>query len=121
VRALRRREIRTAVVSSSRNCKRVLAAIGLTDHFEAVVDGNDAGELRRAGKPDPALFLEAACRLEVPPGRTALLEDALAGVEAGRRGRFALVIGVDHGGAQAELLAHGADVVVRDLAEVVVP
>ena len=81
------------------------------------MDGVDARDLGLTGKPDPALFLEAARRLGVPPDRAAVVEDALAGVEAGRRGGFALVIGVDRDSHPDELRAAGADLLVSDLAE----
>jgi alpha,alpha-trehalase len=108
---------RTAIVSASRNCAEVLRAAGVADLFDTKVDGVDSDELGLAGKPDPAVYLEAARRLAVDPARAAVVEDALAGVEAGRRGRFLLVIGVDRGGHERELREHGADVVVRDLGE----
>ena len=90
---LRTAGLRTAVVSASRNMRGVLASAGLPGLFDAEIDGIDAARLELPGKPDPALFLEAARRLGVAPGRAAVVEDALAGVEAGRRGGFALVIG----------------------------
>ena len=115
-RALRASGIRTAVVSASENCAAILEAAGATDCFETRVDGLDARAQHLAGKPDPALFLEAAARLGVRPGDAAIVEDALAGVEAGRRGGFGLVVGVDRTGQAGELAEHGADVVVPDLA-----
>ncbi len=115
---LRARGCRTAIISASRNCTDVLDAAGATGLFDAKVDGVDADELGLSGKPDPAVFLEAASRLGVEPGRAAVVEDALAGVEAGRRGRFGLVIGVDRGGHTEALRRRGADVVVGDLREV---
>jgi trehalose-phosphatase len=117
---LRRAGVRTAVISASRNLDEVLAAGGVGDLFEVRMGGAEAERLGLAGKPDPAVFLEAARRLGVEPGRAAVVEDALAGVEAGRRGGFALVVGVDRTGHRAELQAAGADVVVEDLAEVAV-
>jgi beta-phosphoglucomutase family hydrolase len=114
---LRGRGVRTAVVSSSRNCREVVERAGLTALFDAMVDGSVADELGLPGKPDPAMFLEAARRLEVPAARTAVVEDAVSGVEAGRRGGFAPVIGVDRVGQAGELLRHGADIVVQDLGE----
>ena len=116
--ALRRAGFRTAIVSASRNCSTVLDRAGLTDFFDASVDGVIADELSLPGKPDPAVYLEAAGRLRTPPERSVVVEDALAGVEAGRRGGFGLVIGVDRAGHGPELLDHGADVIVRDLAGV---
>jgi beta-phosphoglucomutase-like phosphatase (HAD superfamily) len=83
------------------------------------VDGNVADELGLAGKPAPDGFLEAARRLGVEPRSAAVFEDALAGVAAGRTGGFGFVVGVDRGGQAAELRAHGADVVVSDLADLI--
>lgn len=117
VHRLRERGLRTAVVSASRNMVAVLESAGLRELFDAEVDGVEADRLGLAGKPDPALFLEAARRLEVAPDRAVVVEDALAGVEAGRRGRFGVVVGVDRGGQAAALAARGADVVVTDLGE----
>jgi beta-phosphoglucomutase family hydrolase len=113
--ALRRGGFRTAIVSASRNCSAVLDRAGLTDFFDASVDGVVAAELGLPGKPDPAVYLEAAGRLRTPPERSVVLEDALAGVEAGHRGGFGLVVGVDRAGHGQELLDHGADVIVPDL------
>ena len=110
--------IRTAVVSASQHLDEVLAAGHVEHLFEVRVGGTETDRLGLAGKPDPGVFLEAARRLRVRPPRAAVVEDALAGVEAGRRGGFALVIGVDRSDRGAELLAAGAGVVVRDLVEV---
>ena len=118
LRRLRASGFRTAIISASRNCADVLEAAGVAELFDAKVDGVDADELGLNGKPDPAVFLEAARRLGVEPARAAVVEDALAGVEAGRRGRFGLVIGVDRGGHAEELRERGADILVGDLAEV---
>jgi HAD superfamily hydrolase (TIGR01509 family) len=105
-----------AVVSSSRHTGEVLAAAGLTGLFPVVVDGLEADRLALPGKPDPALFLHAADLLGVHPARAVVVEDAVAGVEAGRRGGFGLVVGVDRrGGRRSDLLGRGADVVVADL------
>lgn len=106
-----------AAASASRHATELLAGAGLLELFTAVVDGNEARRLELPGKPDPALFTEAARRLGVPAGETAVLEDALAGVEAGRRGGFGLVIGVDRSDSPegaADLRRHGADLVVAD-------
>jgi len=110
----------TAVVTASKNRDQVLAIAGLGRLFDAHVDGIDAERIGLAGKPDPATFLEAARRLAVDPERAVVVEDAIAGVEAGRRGGFGLVIGVDRRHQGAALLSGGADVVVADLAEVAV-
>jgi trehalose 6-phosphate phosphatase len=110
--------LRTAVVSSSRNCAEVLRAAGLADRFEVRVDGVVVDTLGLQGKPAPDMFLEAARRLRTEPARAAVIEDAEAGVEAGRRGGFGIVVGVDRGRSGEALLRHGADVVVRSLLEI---
>ncbi|MGP3937703.1 HAD family hydrolase [Nonomuraea sp. KM88] len=115
---LRRRGARTAVVSASRHCRAVVASAGLMHLFDAVVDGDDAAGLGLPGKPDPALFLEASHRLQVSATEVAIVEDALPGVEAGRRGGFGLIVAVDRSGSQeAPMRAAGADAVVADLAD----
>ncbi|WP_019176288.1 trehalose-phosphatase [Methanomassiliicoccus luminyensis] len=118
VRALRSRGIRVALFSSSRNARRVLQAAGVSGLFDAVVDGCDAADLGLPGKPAPDVLIEAARRVGAEPGRAAVVEDALAGVEAGRDGGFALVVGVDRAGQASELRKYGADVVVKDLSEI---
>ena len=118
IHTLRRAGVRTAVVSSSRNCVAVLESVDAMHLFDAKVDGVDADEAHLAGKPAPDIFLEAARRLGVSPQRAVVVEDAIAGVEAGRAGGFALIIGVDRTGHAHGLRVHGADVVVKDLAEV---
>lgn len=117
VRQLHEDGLRTAVVSSSENCRAVLAAAGIDELFEEVVDGTVAREMSLPGKPAPDTFLEAASRLGVEPGRAVVVEDALVGVAAGRAGSFGLVIGVARTAAPADLQEHGADIVVTDLEE----
>ncbi len=112
--------IGTAIISASKNVALVLGAGGVGDLFPVCVDGITAAEMGLPGKPDPAVFVEAACRLGASIERTVVVEDARAGVKAGRRGGFGLVIGVDRTGDAEGLLAAGADVVVSDLADVVV-
>ncbi|MDJ0465540.1 HAD-IA family hydrolase [Streptomyces sp. H27-C3] len=124
LRTLRSASIPLAAASASHHAREVLTRAGVLDLFDELVDGAEAADLGLPGKPDPALFLEAARRLKTPADRTAIVEDALAGVEAGRRGGFGLVIGVDRTagpGTAEDLLRHGADMVVRDLAELLVP
>jgi beta-phosphoglucomutase family hydrolase len=121
VRAAREAGLRTAVVSSSANTVQVLAAGGIADLFDARVDGMTAEEQGLAGKPAPDTFLAGARALGLPASRAAVFEDALAGVEAGRAGGFACVVGVDRAGQAAALHAHGADVVVSDLGELLEP
>jgi len=117
VEAARDAGLRCAVVSSSTNCRDVLAAAGIADLFEQVVDGHVAQRERLAGKPAPDTYLAGARALAVAPSAAAVFEDALAGVEAGRAGQFAVVVGVDRVGQADALAAHGADIVVRDLDE----
>ncbi|MER6156329.1 HAD-IA family hydrolase [Streptomyces sp. NPDC001868] len=122
VRALRRAGVPLAAASASRHAGELLTRAGVLDLFEVLVDGGEAARLALPGKPRPDLFLEAVRRLGVPADRAAVVEDALAGVEAGRGGGFALVVGVDRtaGPDTAEALRrHGADIVVRDLGELV--
>jgi HAD superfamily hydrolase (TIGR01509 family) len=117
VRAARDVGLRRAVVSSSTNCRDVLLAAGIADLFEARIDGIVAERDHLEGKPAPDTFLAGARALGAPPGRAVVFEDALAGVEAGRAGDFRAVVGVDRAGQADALRAHGADVVVGDLAE----
>ncbi len=117
---LRAAGIKTAVVSASKNCGLILEEAGIGDLFDAQVDGIEAERLDLDGKPDPDTFLEAARRLGVEPERAAVIEDAIAGVTAARRGRFALVIGVDRGGQREALSEHGADLVFEDLCRIAV-
>jgi beta-phosphoglucomutase family hydrolase len=117
VEAVRKAGLKTAVVSSSANTPAVLAAAGIADLFDHRVDGNVARERHLAGKPAPDTFLAAAHDLGYGPEHAAVYEDALAGVAAGKAGGFAIVIGVDRVGQAAALAEHGADVVVKDLSE----
>lgn len=112
--------IRTAIVTASRNCAAVLRAAGVADLFDVRIDGNDREALGLRGKPAPDTFLAAAQRLGSGPDRVVVIEDALAGVAAGRAGGFGLVIGVSRKGDAEALKAHGADVVVSDLSTVLV-
>jgi|SRR5579884_888298 len=117
VKAAREAGLRRAVVSSSTNCHDVLRAAGMLELFEEIVDGHTAERQHLDGKPAPDTFLAGARALGVGPGEAAVFEDALAGVEAGHRGGFAFVVGVDRVGQADALRAHGASVVVQDLAE----
>ncbi len=114
---LREVGVRTAVGSSSKHTRAILHAAGLEHHFDVCVDGIDAEALKLPGKPDPALYLEAARRLGVQPSRAMLFEDSLVGVEAGKRGGFGCVIGLDHGQRPGALHQHGADIVIKSLQE----
>jgi HAD superfamily hydrolase (TIGR01509 family) len=117
VRAVRDAGLRRAVVSSSANCRDVLAAAGIEDLFEARIDGVVAEREQLRGKPAPDTFLAGARALGLAAAQAAVFEDALAGVAAGRAGGFGHVVGVDRAGQADALREHGADVVVTDLAE----
>jgi len=109
----------SAIVSSSRNAVPVLAAAGLADRFEVVVDGLVAADAGLNGKPAPDSYLLGAERLGVDPARTVVVEDATSGVAAGAAGNFVVVIGVDRGAGAETLLDHGATFVVNDLADLI--
>lgn len=115
--ALESRGVKAALVSSSRNARKVLEAAGVTERFEVVIDGEVAAAEGIAGKPEPDTYTAAAERLGVPTTRSVVLEDAVSGVQAGAAGDFGLVIGVDRGAGADALRRHGADLVVSDLAE----
>jgi beta-phosphoglucomutase family hydrolase len=117
VNAVRAAGLRRAVVSSSTNCRDVLLAAGIQDLFEQIIDGVVAEREHLQGKPAPDTFLAGARALDVEPAHAVVFEDALAGVQAGRAGRFGFVVGVDRVGQAEALRTHGADVVVEDLAE----
>lgn len=117
VRQLKGEGFKLAVVSSSRNCGPVLRAAGIAELFEVRVDGETLIELSLPGKPAPDSFVKAAALLHTTPARSVVVEDAISGVQAGRAGRFGLVIGVDREGHGEQLRQAGADVVVRDLEE----
>jgi HAD superfamily hydrolase (TIGR01509 family) len=117
VEAARAAGLRRAVVSSSANCRDVLAAAHIEDLFEVRIDGIVAEREHLRGKPAQDTFLAGARALSLPPGQCAVFEDALAGVEAGRAGNFGYVVGVDRVGQAAALRRHGASVTVSDLAE----
>lgn len=118
IRSLRSHGVKTALISSSRHARTLLAAAQITDLFDVIVDGVDAEALDLAGKPDPAIFLTAAGRLDVAAARAVVVEDAEAGVEAGRQGGFGFVIGIDRGAHADALRRHGANAVVADLRDV---
>jgi beta-phosphoglucomutase family hydrolase len=118
VRRVRALGLKTAVVSASKNCATILAAAGIRELFDCIVDGMVADRLGLPGKPAPDTFLTAARELKVAPRRAVVVEDAISGVQAGRAGGFGLVIGIDHHGDRRVLQDNGADIVVEDLAEI---
>lgn len=117
IRELRRQGLKIGVVTSSRHGREILRAAGLADLFDVALDGIDLDQLALKGKPDPDMYLRAVQALDVPPEYAMIVEDAVSGVQAGRRGGFGLVVGVDRGGNAVALRQGGADVVVQDLAE----
>jgi beta-phosphoglucomutase family hydrolase len=108
-----------AVVSSSKNARRVLTAAGLGERFGVVVDGITAASEGLAGKPAPDTYLRAAELLGAAPERSIVVEDAVTGIAAGKDGGFGFVLGIDRGGNAAALAAHGADAIVTDLGETI--
>lgn len=120
IRQLKARGLRVGVFSASRNAAAILKAAGVLDLFDGKVDGVDADDLHLTGKPDPSMLLELVRRLCAAPGRTIVFEDAIAGVQAGRAGGFALVIGVNRTSVRGALVEQGADGEVTGLEEVAV-
>lgn len=117
VQKLRTRGKRVAVVTSSKNSDAVLRAGGIQNLFEVRVDGNVAAAKKLAGKPSPDTYEEATRMLGALPEQAVVIEDAISGVQAGRTGGFGLVIGVARSHDPEVLRQNGADIVVRDLAE----
>lgn len=113
----RKAGLRIGVVTSSANGKAVLDVADLAKYVEARVDGVTIADRKLKGKPAPDSFLAGAEALHTAPANAAVFEDALSGVQAGKAGHFGYVVGVDRVGQAEELKAHGADVVVQDLAE----
>jgi len=120
LRAVHQAGLKAAVVSASKHCTEVLTAAGIQGEFDAQVDGNVTEARRLKGKPAPDTYLEGARMLGVEASQAAVFEDALAGVAAGRAGGFGFVVGVDRAGQAQALREHGADVVVKDLADLLV-
>ena len=118
LRRVRAAGLKTAVVSSSTNSQEVLRSAKIEELFNFFMDGKVAARLGLPGKPAPETFLRAASELGAAPERAVVVEDAIAGVQAGVAGGFGLVIGLASHGSPGELRANGADVVVRDLGEV---
>lgn len=117
LRAVRAAGLKTAVVSSSHHCREIIQRAGLSPLFETRIDGHEIDRLHLHGKPAPDAFLEAARRVGALPAKAIVIEDALAGVQAGQAGGFGLVIGVNRENQADALRQYGADIVVADLAE----
>jgi beta-phosphoglucomutase family hydrolase len=117
LKAMREAGLKTAVVSSSKNCHMVLDSVDLLGLFDVMVDGKYAAEQGLPGKPAPDTYVRAAELLGVPPEDCAIVEDSVVGVQSGRAGNFKIVIGVDRGVGKQTLLDNGADVAVGDMGE----
>lgn len=118
IKAWRKQGFKTAIVSSSKNCRMIIEKAGITSLFDVRVDGEVSAELGLRGKPDPDIFIEAARRLKAAVNDSVVFEDAISGVQAGQRGFFGLVVGVnrfDNGGA---LLQQGADIIIEDFSQI---
>lgn len=114
---LLRRGVKLGVATSSKNGAPILESAGIAGLFEACVDGVVSARLGLKGKPEPDIFTTASDNLGVKPHRAIVVEDAVSGVQAGRKGNFGLVIGVARENNAQELIRHGADFVVADLSE----
>lgn len=112
----RKQSLPTAIVSSSRNCKKILEIAGIDCLFDVRIDGQVSAERGMKGKPAPDIFIEAARLLDARPERSAAFEDAVSGVAAARAGLFGLVVGVARFENAGELLAHGADMTIENFA-----
>jgi beta-phosphoglucomutase family hydrolase len=117
LKTMRSNGIKTAVVSSSKNCYMVLDSVDLLDLFDVMVDGKYASEHALPGKPAPDTYVRAAELLGVRPEDCAIVEDSVVGVQSGKSGNFKMVIGVDRGVGKETLLENGADVAVGDMGE----
>ncbi len=120
IKELLRKGVRVGVATSSRNCARILERAGIAGLFETRVDGVVSAGLGLKGKPEPDIFTTASDNLGVKPHRAIVVEDAVSGVQAGRKGNFGLVIGVARENNAPELIGNGADFVVADLSELTV-
>ncbi len=118
IHTLKEKSIHVGVASSSKNCKQVLEAAGLLDLMETRIDGVVSAELGLQGKPEPDIFTTAADRLGVSYDRAVVVEDAVSGVQAGKKGNFGLVLGIAREDNRQELLVGGADIVVADISEI---
>jgi trehalose 6-phosphate phosphatase len=113
IRAWRQEGFNTAIVTSSKNCEKILNSTNLTGLFDVMIDGVVSAERKLKGKPDPDIFLEASKDLGISPDQSVVFEDAISGVEAGQRGHFRLVVGVDRFNNKTALLENGADLTIE--------
>jgi beta-phosphoglucomutase family hydrolase len=115
---MRRKPIKVALATSSRNCTPILERAGIASLFDVRIDGAMSAEMGLSGKPEPDVFLKACADLGAEPARTVVVEDAISGVQAGARGGFGLVLGIAREDNAAELARNGADLVVSDLSRI---
>ena len=115
IKEVRSHGVKVGVASSSKNCELILGKAGLLDLFETRIDGVVSARIGLKGKPEPDIFVEAARNLGAEPSKTIVVEDAVSGVSAGRNGGFGLVLGLARKNNVDELLAGGADIVMKDL------
>lgn len=113
----RKKGLKTAVISSSKNCKAVLETADIENLFDARVDGVVSEKLNIPGKPAPDIFLHAVKELQTSPSRSAVFEDAIAGVKAGSDGNFKFVVGVARHGTGEKLQNNGANLVIHNFNE----
>lgn len=112
IKELRGKGVRVGVASSSRNCQFILQSAGIEELFETRVDGVVSAEMGLKGKPEADIFVVAAKNLGAEPDKAVVVEDAVSGVQAGRNGKFGLVLGVARENNEDDLRQNGADVVV---------
>jgi len=115
---LKAQNIQMGVASSSKNCQFILETVGLAKEFETIVDGVVSHEMGLKGKPEPDIFTTAAKNMGLEPANCVVVEDAISGVQAGRKGNFGLVLGVTRTGDKTALKNNGADIVVEDISEI---
>jgi beta-phosphoglucomutase family hydrolase len=115
---LKAEKIQMGVASSSKNCRFILESVGLASEFETIVDGVVSHEMGLNGKPEPDIFTTAAKNMSLEPANCVVVEDAISGVQAGRAGKFGLVLGVTRTGDKKALKDNGADIVVEDISEI---
>lgn len=118
IRTLKSQGIKVAMSTSSKNAPLILEKGNLVDLFDATVDGNDSERLNLKGKPEPDIFLENAKTLNLPPDQCAVVEDAVSGVQAGKNGKFGVIIGITKTNPSSRLIENGADITVEDLDEI---
>lgn len=115
IKDLKKEKVKIAVISSSRNCRKIIEQVGLSHYFDAIVDGITSEKENIEGKPAPDIFLYASKQLDVEPSQTMVVEDAISGVKAGKAGKFTLVVGLARNNEEVKLREAGADIVIQKL------